>query len=184
MIKVDDHVGDALARLPAQFAGKPLIRAFVGCLIGPIQRLEDAIWQVYTLTDIDTALDAALDQLGALVGEDRNGLTDEIYRRRIRARIATNRSKGRTEDLYAVALAILGSTPVTVQIAPDYPAAVIVMVTGPIDQGTADALIDMLQQAAPVGVLVHLLYTLSDTEDAFTFDIGPGLDVGLLGGSF
>lgn len=183
MIKVDDHVALALSRLPAQIAGKTNMRRWLSALVRPFQRLEDALWQIYTLTDVDTATDAALDLLGKLVGEARAGLDDETYRRRIRARIAVNRSKGRTEDLYTVALSVLGATTVTVQLTEDYPAAVIVTLTGAVDQGTADAMIDMLQQAAPAGVRVLLLYTLSSTGSAFTFDVGPGLDVGLLGGS-
>ncbi len=184
MIKVDDHVALGLSRLSAQIAGKSNMRKWLSALLRPFQRLEDALWQIYTLTDVDTATDAALVLLGKLVGEPDTGLDDETYRRRIRARIAVNRSKGRTEDLYTVALSVLGTTTVVVQVADDWPAGVIVTLIGAVTQATADAMIDLLRQAAPVGVRVNLEYTLSDTEDAFTFDVGPGFDVGLLGGDF
>lgn len=185
MEKIEDHVALALTRLPSQFAGKPKLRAFISALIRPFQRLEDAQWQVYTLTSIDTATGLELEQIGILVGEPPSGLDDEVYRRRIRARIAVNRSKGRAEDLYSVALAVLGSgSGVTVQIQRSGAAEARVDLTGVVDEETAGVAFELMQAAASSGVRIHLVYTPSVLADTFRLDVGPGLDDGHLAGDF
>ncbi len=68
----------------------------------PVQSFWDACEAFKLQLDLDDAAGVWLDLRGKLVGEPRNGLTDDVYRRRIRARIAVHRSTCTTEDLLRI----------------------------------------------------------------------------------
>ena len=92
----------ALDRLTQQFRDKANIVAFVTALATPAQALEDALQQLLTQRTIYTATGATLDALGKLVGQARNGLADDDYRRYIAARVRANSSDGLPEQLIAI----------------------------------------------------------------------------------
>src|SRR5690349_3946784 len=71
-------------------------------LATPFQSLENTLQDLLTKRSIDTAEGAQLDVIGKLVGQPRNGLDDDTYRRYCRARIATNRSNGTNENLITI----------------------------------------------------------------------------------
>ena len=180
--KITDHVERGLARLPMQFRGKPNFESLLTVLLTPVQRFEDAMWQVLTERGIDNAVGEQLATLGRIVGQPNTGLADADYRRYVRARIAVNKSSGRPEDLIAVAQAVLGSdSQVIVQRSGT--ATVIVELTEIIDAATATAMGTLLQATVDAGVRLIFIYTLSEPDDTFTLDVGPGLDVGHLAGS-
>lgn len=104
---VTDHVARGLARLKEQFKAKPNIEAWLTVLLTPVQRLEDALYQLLTERGIDNAIGAQLDALGKIVGQVRDGRTDEVYRRFIRARISVNKSNGLIEDVLTVTRLVL-----------------------------------------------------------------------------
>lgn len=104
---VIDQVARALARLPQQHRGKVNTEALLSALAGPAQELEDALYQLLTERDIDTAIGTQLDDLGLIVGEARQGRDDDTYRRFVRARISVNRSKGTVLDVLTVASLVL-----------------------------------------------------------------------------
>jgi hypothetical protein len=93
---------EMLDRLPAQFRDKPRIEAIIRSLANQIQKHEQTFYDLYWRRRLDNAEDVDLDNLGALVGEPRQGWTDDEFRQYIRARIKTNRSDGRTETLIAI----------------------------------------------------------------------------------
>ncbi|MGN6108545.1 MAG: hypothetical protein ACTHU0_25795 [Kofleriaceae bacterium] len=68
-----------------------------------LQDVQNALVQLLTLRGIDVAVGAQLDVLGKKVGQPRNGLSDDVYRRYIRARIIANRSRGSIGDVLRVA---------------------------------------------------------------------------------
>lgn len=104
--QITDHEGEAEARLPFQFKDKPKFLALLSVLTTPFQSLEDALWSLFVVT-IDDAVGDALDKIGKIVGQPRTSLVDDTYRRYIKARIATNRSKGTIHDLIVIARLIL-----------------------------------------------------------------------------
>src|SRR5687768_3990656 len=71
-------------------------------LATPFQSLESALQQLLTERSIDTAIGAQLDVIGRVVGQKRNGMSDDDYRRYCRARIATNRANGTVENLITI----------------------------------------------------------------------------------
>lgn len=101
--KVTTHEAEAKALLISQFRGKPVIEALLSSWIRPLQDLENVLWDVIDKRVLETAVDAQLDSLGKLVGEERLGRANTAYRAAIKVRIKVNRSKGRSEDVLQVA---------------------------------------------------------------------------------
>lgn len=104
-----DHVAEAKAMLLEQFKGKPLIEGMVEAFALRVQELEDALWGVLEAMDLDNAIDAQLDGLGELVGEQRRSRTDADYRASIRVRILINLCNGKHSEVLAILVAFLGA---------------------------------------------------------------------------
>ena len=103
------HVEEGKAMLLEQFRDKPRLAALLGVFLGQVQAAESALWQLFSERTVDTAAGVQLDNLGTIVGETRQGLSDADYRTLIRGRIAANKSMGREGDLRDVVFACLGS---------------------------------------------------------------------------
>lgn len=155
----------------------------VSALVGACQPLEAALMQLLLLRRVDTAEGAQLDVIGAIVGRARDGADDDVYRRRIRAQIATNASDGRTEDLIAITDLVVYDDAALARIETTGVAAVVVHVEGvAVAMSIAWLLIEFLRRAVAAGVRV-VLDTLSEApDDSFTFEEsvlgfpgGPGL---------
>ena len=103
----DTHVDEGLELLTSKYRDKPIVRAILASLLARVQVLEEDLWQVlwgWVLTHYDhTASGQQLDDLGAIVGQPREGRSDADYLTAIRLRIRINRSKGRSEDVLQVA---------------------------------------------------------------------------------
>lgn len=77
-------------------------------LLKPVQDVEN-VGQQMLQRSVETSTGAVLTMLGNLVGQRRNGIADdEVYRRYIRARIATNKSTMDGESILTVAQLFLG----------------------------------------------------------------------------
>lgn len=104
-----DHVEQGLELLLEQFKGKPRIAAWLKSYLRQCQLLEDATYDVIIKRLIDNAEGDQLDVIGRIVGEERLGRTDAIFKLFISARIRINRSKGAIQDLIDV-LSIVSET--------------------------------------------------------------------------
>lgn len=92
-----------LALLIAQYEESPRLRALICSYLDRAQETDHGLVQVYELgLDVDAAEGEALDLLGRIVREARDGRADYEYRRGVRTRIRINRSQGRREDLIAI----------------------------------------------------------------------------------
>ena len=102
---IGDHVDQGLGRLAQQYKNQPNVTSLVTAMISRVQVVEDALRKVATQRALygNTAQGAQLDDLGALVGVARQGLSDEVYRVLIRGEIAKNNSNGTLEALLNVA---------------------------------------------------------------------------------
>lgn len=97
-----DHVAQALSKLPI-YSRKPNNEAYLTAFINRIQELEDTFWQLYSERNVNTAVGLQLTIIGKIVGQEREGVTDDdIFRRYVRAKISVNSSKGVIEDLYTI----------------------------------------------------------------------------------
>ncbi len=152
-------------------------------LVGPAQGIEDAFQQLLTERGINDSIGAQLDQVGALVGQPRNGLADEDYRRYCRAKILTNKSCGELERLIKISRLILDLPAARILVHyEDYATVIVRIADVAISGDLADILIGFLRKAKAGGVRLVLEWSESLPEDTFRFDSGPGFDVGHLAG--
>lgn len=176
------------------------IRKLLRVWLSGVQGLEYALQQLYTERNIDNAIGAQLDVLGVIVGQPRNGLIDDTYRRHIRARISANRSKGTLKDLLTVADLVVFDDNAYYHVRRQRGGAlhfkVEDVIVGPPagDAGVHDALIDFLGVTAAHGVRVMLetwpeveteLFVLGGVGTTGDGKIGKGLGYtgnALLGG--
>lgn len=178
-----DHAARAVARLKEQFKSKEGVESLLNSLAEPAQGVEDALWQLYTERSIDVAVGVQLDALGAIVGQERGGMTDDDYRRHVRARIAANRSSGTVEDVIRVLVLVVNDEDAVIEIDPQPPAAYVARVNGvAVDPTVAAIASDFLYDATSAGVRPILEYSENEPADTFTFDVGTSgteLDAGL-----
>lgn len=159
-----------------------LKRLLAAALMGA-QDLEAALQQLLTQRNILTAVGAQLDVIGKIVGQARDGLSDDDFRRYCRARIAAHKSKGATEDLIKVISLVVLDDAAVVQVLNEGAATVRIFVH---EISMADSLAAICfafgQDTASAGVRVVFEWGRSPTAGLFRLDAGPGLDVGKLAG--
>jgi hypothetical protein len=97
------HVTEARALLTEQFRGKTVIQGLLDAFSRQCQAIEDVFWQIIELRYLNSATGVQLDLLGELVKEGRRGRADTDYRNGIKVKIRVLLSKGRAEDLIAIA---------------------------------------------------------------------------------
>jgi len=105
MEKINDFAPLLIGGLSLQFQRKERIEALLRHVVAPqLQALEDVFFTMLGAFDLDAAPSDLLDKLGGIVGQRRApGESDALYLRKIRARQVLNRSRGRIEDLNAIA---------------------------------------------------------------------------------
>ena len=168
-----NHLDIALGNLLQQYKDKPKIVGLASAIIGPLQPIEDAFFGMLTLRSINYAVGIQLDKLGVIVGQPRNGLTDEPYRSRIKIRILQNISQGEPDTLIAVYQALTNSDYVLFQ--ENYPAGLNMFSGGDIPAGQETIIWQNIQEVAAAGVRVDYL-TTSDNPEPFC--VADGLVVG------
>lgn len=175
--RIADHADRAVDRLAFQFR-KPNMEALIRAFCVPVQRLEDALWQLYTERFVDTAIGAQLDLIGKVVKQPRLGYLDADYRRLVKARISVNKSNGTTNNLLRVARLVLGADADSLQAEPQYPATIVIRAVGAISADLATLTAGMLKQAKSGGVRLFFEYSLAEDAGTFAFDGGTGLGFG------
>jgi hypothetical protein len=182
--KIEDHVERGLARLPSQFRDKPKLKAFLTVLMTPAQPLEDALWQLLTERDIDTAVGDQLDQIGVIVNQPRLGNDDDTYRRFLYVRIAINRSSGTPEELIRIAKLALADFDPRIEFSHQLNRTMVLRIRdAAITSDAAEVTIKFLNQGRRAGVRAILEWADSDPEDVLNFDSVPGLDQGAFAGA-
>ncbi len=172
---------------------KPLLQALLGCWLEGVQALELALWQLYRAHFIHVATGAALDQLGAAVGQPRENRTDAVYRAWIAARVFINRSAGTPGD----SLAVLGFVEAdAAAVLTEYPPASYVVSVGSLSTLDGTQLFALLTQVRPVGVQLFVVWSALDSAHLFAlgdaalpavFDADTGLgdtNSAAIGGAF
>jgi hypothetical protein len=186
----NDIAAEMLDRLPAQFR-KPRIQAFVRALANQIQKLEQTDYDLWFRRMLDNAEDVDLNNLGAIVGEERQGRLDDEYRRYIRARIKVNRSNGKLNQLLGI-LALLVEDDATIIATEHYPAAMVIALSDEVaDIDPVYVLNAFLKLAKAAGVRIDLnvptaartgTFLLDDSVSPFVDGATQGLDDSVSGG--
>lgn len=176
-----NHVTRALDELVTKLR-RPRIQALMRVFARQVQEIEDAIFALVHERFLHTSQGAQLDQWGALVGLSREGVTDSEYRRLIQARMLLNRSSGTAPEVIEILRLITGNHG-PVQAQPLYPAGVLLAYSTPtpLTDAQTTRVRAWMEEALALGVRLAGLAEVPLEADAFTLDVGPGLDVGLLG---
>ena len=173
------HTEKALLRIPEYLKEKDNFAALLSAIIDPIQDIEDATFDVLTGRTIDVAVDAQLDRLGSIVGRDRDGLSDDDYRRYIRAQIATNNSEGTTNEILTIARLVIYDVDVALQVLPQAPASFVLRASGAAVSADVAAIVaEFVGAAKSAGVRAIVEWSAVAPTAAFCFANGPGLGFG------
>jgi hypothetical protein len=176
---ITTHGADALDRLAAVLASDPALAAVVTALGGRANGLDAAFQTMLTLRSVSAAVAGQLDQIGRLVGHARlPGESDAIYRRKIRARIKSNWSKGGPDDVIGALDALLDpATTSTIHLSEPFPAALIVaiLVTAPLTVAEQEQVLGFVTRAKPAGVGIDGLAYYTDPVFGFTEDADPAV---------
>jgi len=172
---IQDHVTRALNHVLSQFSAATNLRRLVSIFAAEVQELEDVTSQCVMDRMLTTAVGVQLDQYGKVVGQPRDGLTDDEYRLVITARIQVNKSNGTIDPITSV-LSLLtgGAFPVrysrlgVASYQLEYTVAVALSAV------MLPIVLDMMADMRPAGVeLSHVSETVA-TEGWFGFDADPG----------
>lgn len=169
---VTDHVHAGLSLLLQQYKELPRMEGWATSYLNRVQELEDAIWSVIVGRLIDDAIGVQLDALGRLVGQRRDGVADEPFRMRIRARIRANRSNGHPDDIIAVALLASGVSLDQLTYTDLYPASFRVELFSVTDATLAPVLTELITLAKPVGVGAAVAFSAYPDSETFAFALG------------
>lgn len=175
------HAEEALARIPRYLSEAPRFRALLESLVEQAQEIEVSLQALLSDTSIDNAVGDALDQIGAVVGQPRKGLADEIYRVLIRAKILVNKSSGTIPELLAIFL-VAAEGGVVVK---DGGNALVVvsLLQAAQDADLIPFFLAFLREAKVAGVRAILEWIEVPPEEAFRYDVGPGYDEGHYAGA-
>lgn len=128
------------------------ITKLLKAVCGPIQDLENAMQQVLIKRGVDTAIGYQLDVIGKIVGQARNGLDDDTYRRYVRARIRVHNSTGTVEDAIRVSDLIIYDDDAYYHVLMPGTAGFVVRVENVIVDELSEPLITFLRPTAAAGV--------------------------------
>lgn len=182
-IHITDHEAQMLDALFPEWREGLDVRRLIGVLAEKIQEAEDVYNDLITLRLLDTATGDSLDQYGDLVNFVRGNLTDDEYRLILRGKILANRSGHLASQIGNIAAIFFDSPTYGAHYIHNQPAGFQIQVSP--ESSLSEELItrafEVLETSAPAGVKLTSIDTV-DPVDAFTLDIGPGLDNGKLGG--
>lgn len=161
------HAEESVARLLSQFKGKTKLEGMVSAQADQTQDEETTFFDLLDRLNIDISVGAQLDGIGEIIGEDRKGKSDALYRIYLKARVLVNKSSGTAPQINEIA-DILIADAYAQTYREYYPAAwkIIVDDEFPTD---IDAVAELLSETRAGGVHGFLEYTEVDDDETFTF---------------
>gem|GEM_PF-4740324 len=170
-----DRVASAAARLPG-YLRKTRWLELLGAIAAEVQEVEDMWLAMLASNAIDDATGAQLDQIGGLVAQPRGGASDVDYRRRIRAKVATNRSMGLVGDILRLARLVVNDSAASISLENEGIASYVLRLhAAAVPDATATDLAAFVRKATSAGVRGVTEYATVADDDAFTFDGPAGL---------
>lgn len=161
----------AKSLLLPQFKNSNNINVIVGSLIEPAQETIDLVNQFPSAYDLRTAEGVQLDAIGKLLNVEREGGTDDVYRKRIKARVLINSSTGSGGNFVSLLRLVLEE--IEFSVIEQYPASVQVIIYSP--QGVVDE--NLVNDITPIGV--KGLFFQNPYEDKTLFQLADVSDDGL-----
>lgn len=105
-----DLVAEGYEKLISHWKDKPKAVGLLVSYLREIQKVEDLLHEINDGTSLNTAIGAQLDVIGVLIGVERDGQQDPIYRDAIKSRIGLTDASGTIPDVKAVAKLVANST--------------------------------------------------------------------------
>lgn len=176
-----DYVSDWAVRLKTrlytQFRNAVTWQEFCDLLGAASDDIELAAQSLFSLPDIDDSSGAQLDLIGRIIGQPRIGSDDATYRIYLKARVLANKSCGTSEDIYGILRALYGeSSGFLVRYSGTKTFEAIIETA--IDRSDAFIGLSFLRDSKESGARGLLRWQESADSAVFTFDSGPGFDVG------
>lgn len=179
--EIIDYAERAKARILSQYREKPKLVALVMTLASAVQEVEAALFDVIEQTAVGTAVGTWLDQLGSIVGEERGGVSDVLYRRYINARIAANGSEGTLENFVDVIEAWYGSPFPDLRLAELGRMNLEIDLADPdVSPESIDRLIKLLRDTKAAGVGLELFWQQDGATKIFTFSSSSSVETSAL----
>lgn len=168
-----DYLGEARSRLLEQFTDKPRIDSLLKAWSAEAQQLEDEMWDFFIMRLLQNMpVGDLLDKLGGIVGQPRNGSTDDEYRVFIQARIRANRSDAHRETLIEITEILVGAL-TGIQVRELYPPAIEIEA----NDVAPNAFIiwhDFLHIAKAAGVRLDFIFSKRPTLETLRFGSSAG----------
>lgn len=130
-------------------------------LLQEVSVLEKTFNELFNLRNLDDAYGYQLDQIGKIVGEDRNSRDDEEYRKYLYIRTFINNSNGTTKEIEEIIARTEDAY--EVQIFNHYPASVYIYIKTP--DIPSESLKDLIQNMLPAGVSLGYIGYWADSEE-------------------
>ena len=178
-----DHATEAVGLLLEQFKEATNLQNLLLSYITQVQDLEDKTYPLLAVRDVNVATGDRLDGLGEIVGEERKGRSDEIYRVYILVRLAVNKSNGTAAELINILQLISRQATPDIWYDEYQPKTAYIRARNWAPSDPPSLIAGLLRQAKPAGTNLVFIYAEdADDTNLFTWDIGPGLDQGKLAG--
>lgn len=182
-----DHEALALNRLVQQFKTKPNMIKLVRAFTRPMRDLEQAFVDIVVKRYLENAEGHQLQMLARLVGQTiLDGLSDEVLKRYVRARILANRSSGMAEEIIKITRLVVNDADTRVKVRTVGNAtAAVELENNPTNFDIGTILYrDFLSKAVGVGIRITLSWWQYDETEMFEFEsFVPGEGEGLGFGS-
>jgi hypothetical protein len=176
-----NHVTEALDNLVQKFKGSGTLALFITSWVNEVQELEGVWFDLLQNRWIVTAIGAQLDGVGSIVGEARQGRSDDDYRIAIQSRVGINIGSGTAEQIIAYTKASSGAS--SVLLTEWFPAAVIVRAITTLTTAQATIIGNTLKEIKGAGIRIDFIYGISPESELKKFDTaGQGFDQGKFAG--
>lgn len=169
---IPDHEQEAVDRLIQQYKDKPNVVGFIRAMTRQTQEMEQVIIDMFLNRSINDSVGQQLDELGTIVGIERQGFDDDFYRILIRFKIGQNISRGEPERIISTMKLIseaglvhyqnLGSGNIGLGVDVD------------LDPTLIDFIFDNMQRVVMAGIRIDFITSFCPDDESFSFDgVGP-----------
>ncbi|RAL23043.1 hypothetical protein DL240_09155 [Lujinxingia litoralis] len=159
----------------AQFRTSPRIQALINALATSAQHTEDLGFDTLLTNNVDHTRGQALERWGQVVGEPRRERSDDSYRPFIKARITANNVSGVADDFIELWRLITGAEHVRLFALTAGAFALVAAPSEPLSDTQRRHIRTFIESIRPAGIALVLIEAPSG---AFSFDTGPGFNVG------
>ena len=151
--RISTHITDGIGRLIEQYKSSPRLTALLSVLLNRTQDLEDVGFPLLSRLKLDELSGTQLDRFGSIVGQERRGNTDDVYRILIYSRIAINSCGGKIENV--IYIFKLVSQALHVDFRELFPASIQLWSDGNIDDAFVEYIYALVDNVLGAGISIE-----------------------------